>query len=547
MTRAKKRALRVLGGLAFLVCVVWFAAPLVLRWKINQKPGVHVEKVAILSTQCLKLYDLTFDRTWAKGTIPTATVCSDNTIVADDGNVDVDLDLRKKEPGSSSSYKIEVRNFKAHVKKGVVTADLENVSLLEGKACAAKANITHPKGTLTAETLCGKLDGTDLSFASGKAQPISELLGHKLGEITLGRTLLDPTKRFVHVDTLSYDHLTARGVEVVEVFDGLFFKADALVVQDPRLHSEPLTFLHLQLDHFDPAKVADESLAILVNGAMVHLDVKARHVWGDNSCQTWLDAVPEELKTGTLKDVRFVGNFKFDLKLKPEVKLDWKFDCKSPKPMPAFVAALTKPFEYRAYDPDGKSVMRTSGPGSPDWVPLQSINPNVVTALLTTEDLGFFHHDGFIREAIENSLADNLKAGKFVRGGSTLTMQLAKNLWLNRSRTAGRKVQEAILTIVLESYLTKEQILELYVNVVEFGPNIYGIGPAASQLVGVDAMNLSLVESLYLVLRLPRPTKAGPLDDAKKAQIKRLLAMMVTTGKVPEDIAAVEMSVIDDP
>jgi len=546
MTRAKKWTFRILGGLTILAGGAWFAATSVIRWKINQKPGVHVEKVEILSTKCHKLHNITFDRTWAKGSVQTVTVCSDNTVIADGGNVDVDLDLRKKESSSSSSYRIEARNFKAHVKKGEVTADLESIDLLEGSACASKALILHPKGSLTVETLCGKLDGTDISFASGKAQPTIEVLGHKLGEVTLGKTSIDPVKRFVRVETVSYDRIAARGVQVS--FDGkINFKADAITIQDARLHSGPLTALNVQVDPFDPAKVGEDPLGVTVNGAKVNLDVKARHAWGDNPCQTWLDAVPNELKEGVIKDVRFVGNFKFDLQLKPDVKLDWKLDCKAPKPMPAFVAALTKQFEYTVYDPDGKPVKRISGPSSPEWAYIQSVSPNVVMALTTTEDPGFFHHNGFIREAIENSLRDNLKAGKVIRGGSTLTMQLAKNLWLNRSRTASRKVQEAILTIVLESYLSKEQLLELYVNVVEFGPNIYGISNAAKKLVGTEAMKLSLVEATYLVLRLPRPTKSGPLDDAKKAQIKKLMAMMVASGKVTEDMVAAEESVLDDP
>jgi membrane peptidoglycan carboxypeptidase len=98
-----------------------------------------------------------------------------------------------------------------------------------------------------------------------------------------------------------------------------------------------------------------------------------------------------------------------------------------------------------------------------------------------------------------------LKAGRFVRGGSTVTMQLAKNLYLHREKTLSRKLQEAVLTMLLEQSLTKEQILELYLNVIEFAPGLYGIGPAAAHYFHSTPRELSLGQALYLVTLLPNP------------------------------------------
>jgi membrane peptidoglycan carboxypeptidase len=167
------------------------------------------------------------------------------------------------------------------------------------------------------------------------------------------------------------------------------------------------------------------------------------------------------------------------------------------------------------------------------------ISPNMATALTTTEDPGFMYHRGIIPQAIENSLKDNLKLGKFFRGGSTLTMQLAKNLWLSRTRTLGRKLQEAILTVALESALPKDKILELYLNVVEYGPNLYGIGPASKELLHKDPLELTLTDAMYLVLRLPAPNRSASYERMK-GMISKLLDNALKAGKVTEDMVEVE-------
>ena len=124
-------------------------------------------------------------------------------------------------------------------------------------------------------------------------------------------------------------------------------------------------------------------------------------------------------------------------------------------------------------------------------MPLSAISKFMEVAVLTTEDGGFHRHHGFDHEAIRNSIRENLRRRKFVRGASTISMQLAKNLYLDRGKNLSRKLQEAVLTMYLEQELTKEQILELYLNVVEFGPLIYGIGPAARYYFDASAPPIS--------------------------------------------------------
>ena len=139
------------------------------------------------------------------------------------------------------------------------------------------------------------------------------------------------------------------------------------------------------------------------------------------------------------------------------------------------------------------------------WVPYAAISLHVKRAVLVAEDINFFSHSGFdlfeVRQALERA-AEELE---LPRGASTITQQLAKNLWLSPSRNPLRKVQEAILTWQLERTLGKRRILELYLNVVEFGPGVYGVGAASRRYFGRAAADLDEAEAAQLAASLPRP------------------------------------------
>jgi len=149
-------------------------------------------------------------------------------------------------------------------------------------------------------------------------------------------------------------------------------------------------------------------------------------------------------------------------------------------------------------------------------------------AVMTTEDGNFLRHRGFDHEAIRNSVRENLREGRFVRGASTISMQLAKNLYLDRSKTISRKLQELILTVYLEQSLTKEQILELYLNVIEFGPDLYGVGPAAAHYFRTHSASLSLGQAMYLASILPNPkqqhfVEGGRVSDGWMRYLHKLM------------------------
>jgi membrane peptidoglycan carboxypeptidase len=158
---------------------------------------------------------------------------------------------------------------------------------------------------------------------------------------------------------------------------------------------------------------------------------------------------------------------------------------------------------------------------------------------LICEDGGFLRHHGFDRQAIENSIKENVKAGRFVRGASTISMQLAKNLYLSFDKTLSRKLQEAVLTTLLEQELSKEEMMELYLNVIEYGPGIYGITAAAEHYFKTTPAALSLGQALYLASVLPSPTRhhfteAGPVSDGWKRYLQKLMRIAVKIGRISE-------------
>ncbi len=143
-------------------------------------------------------------------------------------------------------------------------------------------------------------------------------------------------------------------------------------------------------------------------------------------------------------------------------------------------------------------------------VPYDKISPHLKRAVLVAEDIGFFDHEGFAVEEIKIAVKDAVEERKAPRGASTLTQQLAKNLWLSPSRNPLRKLEEAALTWQLERHLDKRRIFELYLNVVELGPGVYGAEAAARHYFGRSAAGLNERQAAELAASLPRPSSWHP-------------------------------------
>jgi monofunctional glycosyltransferase len=139
------------------------------------------------------------------------------------------------------------------------------------------------------------------------------------------------------------------------------------------------------------------------------------------------------------------------------------------------------------------------------WVPNEKISRNLKRALIASEDATFVDHEGFDWDGIQLAIEKNRARGKTVAGGSTITQQLAKNLFLSPEKSYLRKGQEAIITLMLEHMLDKERILELYLNVIEWGNGIFGAEAAARRYYGISAAQLSAEQAAKLAAMAPNP------------------------------------------
>ena len=269
--------------------------------------------------------------------------------------------------------------------------------------------------------------------------------------------------------------------------------------------------------------------ALRISGSGV-LDQKPDHVAGaarfevpSATCQSLLDSIPvallpelREAKIGGTFSAR--GRFAFDTRSLDDLELsyDTQDKCRVDNaPAGLDHDRFTRPFTHRIYLPDGSTAEETTGPGAPSWTPLEQISPYMQIAVLTTEDGAFPKHHGYNHAAIRASIIANLKARRFVRGASTITMQLAKNLFLSRDKTLSRKLEEVVLTDYLEQTFSKDEIMELYLNVIEFGPAVYGVTAAAEYYFGRTPAELNLAECLLLSSLLPAPLRYSSMREGE--------------------------------
>jgi monofunctional biosynthetic peptidoglycan transglycosylase len=155
------------------------------------------------------------------------------------------------------------------------------------------------------------------------------------------------------------------------------------------------------------------------------------------------------------------------------------------------------------------------------WVPLAEISPRLLKAVLMGEDAGFYGHNGFDTHEMKEAFRRNWEEGRTVRGASTITQQLAKNLYLSTDRTYTRKVKEAILTYRLEEALSKSRILEIYLNVIEWGDGVYGVEAGAREVFGKSAMGLDAAEAATLAAMIPNPRELDPCEQAESVRVRR--------------------------
>lgn len=139
------------------------------------------------------------------------------------------------------------------------------------------------------------------------------------------------------------------------------------------------------------------------------------------------------------------------------------------------------------------------------WVPYKNISMNLKRAVVASEDAKFLDHEGFDWEGMQDAFEKNIKRGRIVAGGSTISQQLSKNLFLTAGKTPWRKLEEALITLMLEAALPKRRIFEIYLNVIEWGNGVYGAESAARRYFGTSARNISASQAAWLASMVPNP------------------------------------------
>ena len=241
----------------------------------------------------------------------------------------------------------------------------------------------------------------------------------------------------------------------------------------------------------------------------------AAHVLFNTDAEVFFSSLPKGM-FNTLQGLKASGNLKYTLdfdldKTKPD---DVVFESLLKKDKfkilqfgTEYFPLINNEFQFTAMDKDRPVRSIFIGSTNPMYTPLELISDNLRNAVLSSEDPGFMTHNGFVESAFRESIATNVKEGRFARGGSTISMQLVKNLFLSRNKTISRKLEEALIVWLIEQnrLISKERMFEVYLNIIEWGPDKYGIGEASQFYFNKKAADLNLSESIFLASIIPHP------------------------------------------
>ncbi len=341
--------------------------------------------------------------------------------------------------------------------------------------------------------------------------------------------------------------------------------SSALVVTNVRLSSEPIGPMRIatqgalswdldegsvQLEPFelsfgsiDELKMSATASIDLVGDAIV---VDAQSV--DLDYQRAVASLPKALAPGEISD-EISGSMKVKLELKGPLRrpADWVLSVKLDltalrQAARAQPHALTRQFVFKTTTSDGRAREIVVGPANPAFVPLAQVPRSLIRAVLLSEDSMFMTHQGFDFFEMKNDLFAQAEGGDgVIRGASTLTQQLAKNLFLSREKTYARKVREAFLTLALEAAIPKERLLEIYLNIIEWGPGLNGLGEASRHYFGKPASALTVREAAYLATIIPSPVRyysfftKGELPEVWQRRVAELLTKMHSAGDLTDE------------
>jgi Transglycosylase len=458
---------------------------------------------------------------------------------------------------------------------GVATEIDENIAVagVHGSVTAhdheaADISVELAGGFAEAQASGASLAGGDLWSVSGRfARDLSTgKLAVDMQAFELGR-VPDVLARLPVVES---DHATIAGHLEID-FGGGVAKVDGqlavagLNVSHELLAREVVRDVGFEIDidaKIDPAarRLEIERLAVqragvelLAHGELVHTAAREQRRYRVQmeipsvGCQQVLDAIPRELVPGLAGfelDGRFSAHMNIDadfanldaLVLAADIGLD---DCRvRAAPRHASPEYLNGGFVQRVTMRDGRTARVGLYGGSSSYTSLANMSRYMTEAVLTTEDGSFRRHDGFNHTQLEVALRRNLQSGKVRLGASTITMQMVKNVLLSHERTLSRKLQELFLTWWVEQALSKQRIMELYLNVIEFGPGVYGVTNASRHYFGKHPSELTSLEAAMLATMLPSPVRRhvhycnGALDERFEAKVRNVHKLMFERGRI---------------
>lgn len=332
----------------------------------------------------------------------------------------------------------------------------------------------------------------------------------------------------VKFDTLSFSLTEKETDDTLAVITG-FAVLRGFTVDQERIAAEPVTFDKLAADYSitigsDYAEL-DSSTTVTFNRLDLHPYFRYRHLPTKQITlrihkpafpgQDLFESLPPALFS-TLQGIKVKGDLSWFL--------DFSVDLSQPDSLEfatglerhhfsvtsygdADLTRINGPFTYTAYEHGNPVRTFEVGPGNPNYRTLDRISPFLKAAVLTSEDGGFYLHRGFLADAFREAIVTNLKEGRFARGGSTISMQLVKNVFLNRNKTIARKLEEALIVWLIENQglSTKDRMFEVYLNIIEWGPMVYGAGEASHFYFSKEPSRLTLAEAIFLASIVPRP------------------------------------------
>jgi len=443
---------------------------------------------------------------------------------------------------------------------GVSTSAFENITIEDVEGTLT---VMGPAANLLAANLRGRTDeGQTWSF-DGQVDRLNDTAdGHLVAEGLLPSQLpiadlpIDPEHGALSVDLelkKEKNLLTARGTaSVMELHiihhrlarDTVVVGADLELIAKADLSSRELIVETLTVqprigDRLSTVKVQAQGRVLYVANPLMREYELELHM-DATPCQEVLEIMPAGLFPA-LKGFELKGDTSLDLKVVVKMAhpkatvlkggLEAK-KCKF-KEMPDIVRDLEGSFMHLVRMRNGQVAQRPLMYGHPFFFAFDQMPGYVPAAVLATEDGGFWKHKGYRASAFLESLRRNVELGTFRRGASTLTMQMVKNVLLTHEKTISRKLQEIFLTWAVEKVLPKTRIMEIYLNVVEYGPGIFGIANAADHYFGKSVDELSSLEAVFLATLLPRPLERhdmwcrGHLTSRHDKYIRKVHARML--------------------